>query len=81
MCELHHLKCVTCKRAWIEHKKLASCDSQDSKDKCPEYLCMYVGNPRKPTKGECDACREEREQRETIDEENEDGGGGYGIRR
>lgn len=76
MCELHHHKCVTCKRVWIECKKLASCDTQDPNERCPENLCMYVGNPRKPIKCECDGCMEARELREGIDEEENVGSGG-----
>ncbi|OTA95953.1 hypothetical protein M434DRAFT_393246 [Hypoxylon sp. CO27-5] len=69
MCELHHQKCATCKRVWIEHKKLASCESQDLNDKCPENLCMYVGSPRRPIKGECESCKEARERKECLEEE------------
>lgn len=71
MCELHHRKCITCKRVWIEHRKLASCESQELEDKCPESLCMYVGSPRKPIKGECESCKEARERQESLDEENQ----------
>lgn len=65
MCEIHHQKCVACKRVWIKYKKLSSCDSQDPGEKCPESLCMYVGNDRKPIKSECEDCREVREQQES----------------
>jgi hypothetical protein len=71
MCELHPQKCVNCKRVWTAHKKLASCESEDAEARCPESLCMYVGNPRKPVKSECEACRDEREAREEAAEEEE----------
>jgi hypothetical protein len=41
---------------------------------------MYVGNPRKPVKSECDACRDAREAREEEEEEEEESGGkGRGV--
>ncbi|CAJ2508784.1 Uu.00g138100.m01.CDS01 [Anthostomella pinea] len=69
MCELHPQKCAACKKVWTAHKKLASCESQDPDARCPESLCMYVGNPRKPVKSECDACRDAREALEDEEEE------------
>lgn len=72
MCELHSLRCTRCKRVWTAYKKLASCESQDSDIECPASLCMYVGNPRKPTKSECDDCREIREVLESLEEDNEE---------
>lgn len=72
MCERHPLKCTKCKKIWTAYKKLASCESQDPEIGCPDCLCMYVGNPRKPTKSECDDCREAREMLESIEEDDED---------
>lgn len=46
---------------WLARKKLASCESSDVRVKCPERLCMYVGNPRKPQRGLCEVCRRIRE--------------------
>ncbi|ORY67070.1 uncharacterized protein BCR38DRAFT_387384 [Pseudomassariella vexata] len=71
MCELHPLRCTTCKHVWTAHKKLASCESQDDNALCPKSLRLYVGNPRKPTKSECDRCREFREMMESLEEDNE----------
>lgn len=69
MCELHPLKCTNCRRVWTAYRKLASCESQDPGIECPLSLCMWVGNPKKPTKTECDACREVREVLEDIAED------------
>lgn len=69
MCELHPLRCTNCKKVWTAHTKLASCESQDADVKCPMSLCMWVGNPKKPTKTECDACSEVREMLEGLDED------------
>lgn len=71
MCELRHQKCTSCKTVWQAHKKLASCESQEPDARCPESLCMYVGNPRKPIKSECVNCRNERELREALEEEDD----------
>ncbi|KAI1814130.1 hypothetical protein GGS20DRAFT_549870 [Poronia punctata] len=71
MCELHTQRCVGCKLVWTKHIKLASCESDDPNARCQISLCMYVGNPRKPVKSECDACRDEREAREEAEEEEE----------
>ncbi|KAI0012397.1 hypothetical protein F4779DRAFT_568500 [Xylariaceae sp. FL0662B] len=73
MCEIHHNKCTTCKKVFTTQKKLASCDSQEPGDRCPDSLCMYVGSPRRPIKSECEACREAREDQESDEsEESED---------
>lgn len=69
MCELRLQKCTTCKVVWTAHKKLASCESQDPNARCPENLCMYVGNPRKPIKSECIKCRDIREMFESLAED------------
>ncbi|RYP32687.1 hypothetical protein DL767_005089 [Monosporascus sp. MG133] len=69
MCELRLQKCTTCKMVWTAHKKLASCESQDPEARCPDNLCMYVGNPRKPIKSECDSCRDARERRESLEDD------------
>ncbi|KAI5919692.1 hypothetical protein F4810DRAFT_714208 [Camillea tinctor] len=65
MCELHPQRCATCRRVWTAHRRLASCESQDpDAPRCPESLCMYVGNPRRPVRSECDSCRDARERAE-----------------
>ena len=70
MCELQIKKCGTCKVVWTGHKKLASCESPDDPAaRCPDSLCMYVGNPRRPIRSECDHCRETRELIESLEEE------------
>lgn len=68
MCEVHFYKC-TCGYRWSAHKKLASCESGDPDIRCPDNLCMVVGNIRKPQKGECDSCRDVREVMEYVDDE------------
>ncbi|RYP49003.1 hypothetical protein DL768_005194 [Monosporascus sp. mg162] len=69
MCEIRLQKCTTCKTVWTAHKKLASCESQDPEARCPDNLCMYVGNPRKPIKSECDSCRDARERLESLEDD------------
>ena len=69
MCEVHIKKCGMCKTVWTSHKKLASCENADPEARCPDSLCMYVGNPRRPVRSECDQCRETREMIESLDED------------
>lgn len=47
--------------------------------KCPEWLCMYVGNERRPARRECRACREGREVRESRREFGEEADVGDGA--
>ncbi|KAL7619999.1 hypothetical protein AAE478_010548 [Parahypoxylon ruwenzoriense] len=61
---------TTCKGICTYRAKKV-CDSQDPADKCPDNLCMYVGNLRKPAKSECDDCKEARERQESLDEDAE----------
>ena len=56
MCEFHPYECTSCGIRWLDHRKLASCESPDPAARCPERLSMYVGNPEKPQQTECDAC-------------------------
>ncbi|KAK2053367.1 hypothetical protein LY76DRAFT_478704, partial [Colletotrichum caudatum] len=65
MCELHHYSCAGCGTGWRTHKKLSSCESNDPASMCPDSLCMYVGNPKKPRRAECEACAQ---IRETLEE-------------
>ncbi len=53
---------------WEDRKKLASCESSDPGDRCPESLGMYVGNKRRPPKNECDPCRQAREIVEGLED-------------
>ncbi|KAF3797876.1 hypothetical protein GCG54_00004506 [Colletotrichum gloeosporioides] len=69
MCELHLHRCPTCGARWVSHKKLASCESSDPTSRCPESLCMYVGNPKRPGRGECGACTQVREALEAFDDD------------
>ncbi|KAI0467242.1 hypothetical protein F4859DRAFT_518193 [Xylaria cf. heliscus] len=69
MCELHRHKCVGCKLVWTTHAKLPGCESEDPNAICQPSLCVYLGNPNKPTWTECYACREERERREQEEAE------------
>ncbi|KAF6826636.1 hypothetical protein CMUS01_09352 [Colletotrichum musicola] len=61
MCELHYYRCPMCGTRWQGHRKLASCKRNEPTSRCPESLCMYVGNPKLPTLGECPACTQVRE--------------------
>ncbi|KAK1766403.1 hypothetical protein QBC33DRAFT_97712 [Phialemonium atrogriseum] len=74
MCELRFYRC-SCGTRWTAHKKLSSCDSPEPAVRCPESLCMYVGSPRKPQKGECELCRKLREALESMDDDRGDGEG------
>jgi hypothetical protein len=56
MCEVYTFRCPTCSHRWQHHRKLASCEEEDSRARCPENLCMYAGSPKKPTSQECDGC-------------------------
>lgn len=57
MCELRPFKCTVCGVKWLAQKRLASCENGEEGVKCPEELCMYVGNPRRPQGGVCGGCR------------------------
>lgn len=73
MCELHFYRCV-CGARWTEAKKLSSCDDpSDAATRCPDSLCMHVGNPRRPQKKECEPCRQVREMLESMEDEELDG--------
>lgn len=73
MCELHFYKCI-CGARWTEAKKLSSCDDPaDASTRCPDSLCMHVGNPRRPQKKECEPCRQLREVLESMEDDEEDG--------
>jgi hypothetical protein len=67
MCEIHYYRCA-CGHKWEAHKKLASCKSSDPDIHCPEYLCMLVGLKKKPQRGECNKCRQKREDAEVVEE-------------
>jgi len=70
MCEIHFRKCTSCKNAWEERKKLASCEVPGDPDsRCPPSLCMYVGSVRRPVLRECEGCRERREAEEEEQQE------------
>ncbi|KAI0864659.1 hypothetical protein F4860DRAFT_510419 [Xylaria cubensis] len=69
MCELHRQKCIGCKLVYTTHAKLPGCESDDPNAICQRSLCVYVGNPKKPTWVECTACRNDREAREAEEEE------------
>lgn len=69
MCEIRYQKCTTCKTTWQAHRKLASCENQDPATRCPDNLCMYVGNQRKPIKTECETCRNARELIESLEDD------------
>ncbi|KAI8950182.1 hypothetical protein F4801DRAFT_579646 [Xylaria longipes] len=69
MCELHRQKCVGCKLVYTTHAKLPGCESDDPNAICQPSLCVYLGDPKKPTWTECQACRDERERREEEEEE------------
>lgn len=56
MCELHLYWCPRCRTRWQKRKRLASCESREQASKCPESLCMYVGNPKRPRRKECEKC-------------------------
>jgi hypothetical protein len=73
MCELHFHKCA-CGARWTEAKKLSSCDdpADTTGAKCPDSLCMHVGNPRRPQKKECEPCRVLREMLESMEEDEEE---------
>lgn len=60
MCDLHFYRCY-CGNAWTINEKTASCHSTDMRIRCPDGLCMLVGNPRRPQKRECSACEEVKE--------------------
>ncbi|KAK1638985.1 hypothetical protein BDP81DRAFT_315522 [Colletotrichum phormii] len=68
MCELHLYWCPGCGMRWQKRKRLASCEGSDQTSKCPESLCMYVGNPKKPRRGECEKCNSMREAIEGFSE-------------
>ncbi|WQF78364.1 hypothetical protein CDEST_03378 [Colletotrichum destructivum] len=70
MCELHFYRCPGCGTRWQKHKKLASCERSDPASKCPDSLCMYVGNPKKPRRGECAACTHVRDALEGFGNNN-----------
>lgn len=76
MCELHPFRCTTCGVRWLVHKKLASCNSTEAEAWCPESLCMYVGSPRRPQRGECEACASIREM---VEDGMEDAAGANDI--
>jgi len=89
MCELHFHKCA-CGARWTEAKKLSSCDDpgdMSGAKKCPDSLCMHVGNPRRPQKKECEPCRVLREMLERMEDDEDDshvevgevGGGGVDL--
>ncbi|ROT42702.1 hypothetical protein SODALDRAFT_268055 [Sodiomyces alkalinus F11] len=61
MCELHPYRCPVCATHWQGHQKLASCEQSDPETRCPERLCMYVGNPKRPRRKECESCAQVRE--------------------
>ncbi|KAI0453977.1 hypothetical protein F5B21DRAFT_267614 [Xylaria acuta] len=69
MCELHRQKCVGCKLVYTTRAKLPGCESDDPNAICQPSLCVYLGNPTKPTWAECHACRDGRERREEEEEE------------
>ncbi|KAB5518753.1 hypothetical protein GE09DRAFT_1230472 [Coniochaeta sp. 2T2.1] len=72
MCQLHFYKCA-CGARWTEAKKLSSCDDPgDPEARCPESLCLLVGNPRRPQKKECEGCRTVREMLESMEDEQEE---------
>jgi hypothetical protein len=68
MCELHFYRCA-CGQRWIAHKKLASCESDDTTVRCPDSLCMYVGNAKRPQRMECGSCAQMREAWEAMEDE------------
>lgn len=73
MCELHFHKCA-CGARWTEARKLSSCDDPADNTagaRCPDSLCMHVGNPRRPVKKECGPCRVVREMLESMEDEEE----------
>lgn len=76
MCELHFYKCA-CGARWTFAKRLSSCEDEGMK--CPDSLCMHVGNPRKPQKRECEGCRLVREMMESLEEEEEEVDGNCNI--
>lgn len=68
MCELHSYRCPVCSTRWEDSRKLTSCEKSDAEARCPENLCMYVGNPKRPKKKECGACAQMRDILEEYEE-------------
>lgn len=60
MCELRPFKCAVCGARWLAQTKLASCKSDEAGVKCPDRLCMYVGNPKWPQSRICGGCQRTR---------------------